>query len=447
MVLLLETPLTGSRVLDLVALSFLLFLINRLLTWYRLSHVPGPFWNSVSSLALLRTQLGGSVHADLNQLLHKHGSSLVRIGPNAVLTNDAKLVQRMEANRSPYTKSPWYGTFRFMKGTDHSFSQVDERKHADLRTKIGPGYSSTHLAEQSIDRQLLRFLHLIDRKYLSREDGGSYRPLDFARLSHLYSMDVVGDWTFGKPFGFLEEGEDIYDYIRWNEEFFPFVTMASTFPFLATLLQQWPFSEMLPKPSDPVGLGRFMKVAYDAIEERQKYGVDLRNDLMGIFLQHGVGKEDAVNEALVQVVAGTDSVAVAIRMALVYILSKPTVYNKLLTELDEARNSGQVTRPIIRDAEARRLPYLQAVIRESLRIFPTVTPLMYKSVPAGGDLVAGYQLPAGTDVGVDQYGILRSKEYWGEDADLFRPERWLQADEKELEAMSEYLEARFSPLS
>jgi hypothetical protein len=115
------------------------------------------------------------------------------------------------------------------------------------------------LQEQSIDRQLLRYFNLIERKFLSDEDARVYKPVDFAFLSQLYSMDVVGDWTFGKPFGFLDDGLDIYGYIAWNEDFFPFVTMASTLPFLSKVLQTWPFSELLPKPTDAVGLGRFMK--------------------------------------------------------------------------------------------------------------------------------------------------------------------------------------------
>lgn len=65
----------------------------------------------------------------------------MRIGPNAVLTTDYKHLQRMESTKSPYTKGPWYGTFRFQKGIDHSFSQLDEAKHNALRAKAGPGYS------------------------------------------------------------------------------------------------------------------------------------------------------------------------------------------------------------------------------------------------------------------------------------------------------------------
>lgn len=80
--------------------------------------------------------------------------SLVRIGPNTVITTDFRHAQRMEALKSPYRKGPWYGTFRFQKGKDHSFCMVDEEKHAALRTKIGPGYSASNLVVRR--KQLLK---------------------------------------------------------------------------------------------------------------------------------------------------------------------------------------------------------------------------------------------------------------------------------------------------
>lgn len=104
--------------------------------------------------------------------------------------------------------------------------------------------------------------------------------------------------------------------------------------------------------------------------------------------------------ALAYSVAGTDSVAVALRMALLYILSTPRVYNKLLKELADATEVGLASAPI-RDAEAKKLPYLQAVIREGMRIFASQTPLLNKTVPDGGDIISGVSVPAGTQVGMD----------------------------------------------
>ncbi|KAI0026149.1 pisatin demethylase [Xylariomycetidae sp. FL0641] len=407
--------------------------------WYRLRHIPGPWAYAVSSLPLLKINLSGHSHAALNRLTDNYGP-LVRIGPRSVITTDVKQAQRMEAAKSPYRKGPWYDTFRFEKGKCHSFAMVDEEQHAALRTKIGPGYSGTSLVEQAIDRQLGRLTDLIDRKFLTSDT--KYAPVDFAVLSQLLAIDIVGDMTYGRPFGFLDEGIDIYDWVKWNEGFFPIASTAATLPFLGKVVQTWPFSEALPKATDTVGLGRFIRFAQDTLNERFQPGAEPRKDMIAQFIKFGATKDEATGEALVQVVAGTDSVAVALRMTLLYLHSTPRVYNKLMAELEMARRTGAISTPI-HDVEAKRLPYLQAVIREGMRVFPSLTPLLNKTVPEGGDFVAGFYLPGGTQIGIDGWGMLRSKEYWGEDAELFRPERWLLADEKRQHEMAENLEVLF----
>jgi cytochrome P450 len=129
-------------------------------------------------------------------------------------------------------------------------------------------------------------------------------------------------------------------------------------------------------------------------------------------------------------------------MTLLHVISNPPVCRKLQHEIDTAIASGAISSPI-KDSEARRLPYLQAVIREGIRIFPGATPPLFKTVPEGGDVIEGHTLPAGTQVGVNIFGIMRDKRIWGADADLFRPERWTEADEKRLERMGTVLEVHF----
>jgi cytochrome P450 len=73
------------------------------------------------------------------------------------------------------------------------------------------------------------------------------------------------------------------------------------------------------------------------------------------------------------------------------------------------------------------MPYLQAVIREGLRLYPPATGLLQKAVPRGGATLHGYQLPEGTQVGQSVGGFLRSKGLFGDDVNVFRPERWLEA--------------------
>lgn len=130
------------------------------------------------------------------------------------------------------------------------------------------------------------------------------------------------------------------------------------------------------------------------------------------------------------------------RMTILYLTSNPRAYKLFLAELDEAAARGAMSSPI-QMAEARQLPYLQAVVREGMRIYPGGTPLAFKTVPPGGDEISGYRLPAGTQVGMNVWGALRSKEFWGDDADLFRPERWLGVAESRLAAMTECLDFQF----
>ena len=137
--------------------------------------------------------------------------------------------------------------------------------------------------------------------------------------------------------------------------------------------------------------------------------------------------------------AGADTTATAIRATVLYIISNPRVLEKLRAEVNQNSFSG----PIISDSEARAMPYLQAVIKEGLRIHPPVASLMSKEVPKGGDTFKGHYLPEGTSIGYCAWGIFRKKDIWGEDSDQFRPERWLEAPEDELRRMESALELIF----
>ena len=181
---------------------------------------------------------------------------LVRIGPNEVIASDIDVLRRMSAPRSTYTRGPWYGTFRFWPDLDHSFSTRDEEKHTALRTKLLPGYSGTNLIEKKIITQVERLVRLIDRKFLSTDTD--FRPIEFASISHIFSMDVIGDITYGKAFGFLDNGEDIFGYLKWNEDFFPIMMTVSTLPWLTSIFYKWPFILLFPNDKDKVGLGRFI---------------------------------------------------------------------------------------------------------------------------------------------------------------------------------------------
>jgi cytochrome P450 len=115
---------------------------------------------------------------------------------------------------------------------------------------------------------------------------------------------------------------------------------------------------------------------------------------------------------------------------MLYVITNPRIYSTLLSELATASISNPV-----KDSEARKLPYLQAVIREGLRICPPATGLAYRETPDGGDTLCGYYLPARTKVGYNLSGMVGDTKLWGEDAVVYRPERWLNGTPDEIRKM------------
>lgn len=125
------------------------------------------------------------------------------------------------------------------------------------------------------------------------------------------------------------------------------------------------------------------------------------------------------------------------------LLTCPPAYLALQREIDTAIEVGQISSPAT-GAEASRLPYLQAVVREALRLHPpSVSPS--KLSPPGGDTVCGIFIPGGTQVGANVPGVLRSEAIFGADAQCYRPERWLEAqkDEAKLRRMQSALDIVF----
>ena len=74
-------------------------------------------------------------------------------------------------------------------------------------------------------------------------------------------------------------------------------------------------------------------------------------------------------------------------------------YSKLRAEIDTAISDGRISSSPISDADARRLPYLQACIKEGLRIWPPLTGLMDKVAPSEGDMWNDIYIPGGTKIG------------------------------------------------
>lgn len=129
------------------------------------------------------------------------------------------------------------------------------------------------------------------------------------------------------------------------------------------------------------------------------------------------------------IIAGSDTTANAIKMTVSHIAASPVVATKLRNEIGSAVSEGKLSSPVTNE-EAIKLPYLQAVIWEGLRVHPPFGGLIMKQVGNEGDMFDGKYLPPGTRIGHSTWAVTHETSVFGADASVFRPERWLEADEK-----------------
>ncbi|KAH6900409.1 cytochrome P450 [Thelonectria olida] len=436
-----STPSLPSLFVGAVLGLIVVAVTRKVRRWSRLRHIPGPKLAAWSTWWQLREALGGRYHESLKEVADTYGP-LARIGPNELLCTDPDVLRKMSAVRSAYTKGSFYTSGRIVPGVDNVVSMRDEVKHKAMRAQMAPGYSGKENEgfgfESGMDRQLLNFIKLLDRKYISSD--AETRLVDLAEKTQFFALDAIGDVSLGKPFGYLERDEDLYNYNKINTSSLPVMNVVSVLPWLTQIVHRWPLCLLLPREGDQVGFGRLMGFARNFVDGRLASGAPPVKDMMQAHINNGMAKEDLIQQVFISIIAGSNTSAHALRMILLSLITSPNAYTSLIAEIRKVADS--VSNPISWN-ETQSLPYLQAVVREGLRMHPPVGGLGFKQVPPEGDTINGFFVPGGTQIGQGFYAVGRSKIVWGEDADVFRPERWLIAKGDQLNRMVAALDTHF----
>ncbi|KAL8770311.1 MAG: hypothetical protein Q9209_003947 [Squamulea sp. 1 TL-2023] len=297
--------------------------------------------------------------------------------------------------------------------------------------------------EAIIDERVLEWIDFIGQHCTSSEEVT--KRLDIGRSTQYLTTDIISHLCFGQPIGFVARHEDVHGFLHTLERRLPIAEQFSVVTELFTLLAsvtRIPFFKrlMIPQNSDNYGVGKILGISRKAINDRLAREAEFCNkDILASFLRHKMHPDQAETEITVSLFAGTDTTATAMRATLLYLLSDPPVYNRLCLEI---RSQSPLWKPI-QLQEAQELSYLQACIKEGLRLFPPVTALRERLVPAGGDIICGLKVPGGVNLGLNTRGLLRNKDVFGADAEIFRPERWFERDAKCLIRMERVFELVF----
>jgi cytochrome P450 len=161
-------------------------------------------------------------------------------------------------------------------------------------------------------------------------------------------------------------------------------------------------------------------------------------DFLDKFIEAKGRFPDIVNEMqiisylMINMIAGADTTSTTINAALYFSLKHPRVWERLRAEIPAHDHMSGT--PVVPYKSAKEFPYLDAVVREAMRYHPAVAMLLERYVPEGGlTLPDGRYVPAGCIVGMNPYVVGRNRSVWGEDADVFRPERWIRDETRETE--------------
>lgn len=120
--------------------------------------------------------------------------------------------------------------------------------------------------------------------------------------------------------------------------------------------------------------------------------------------------------------AGTDTTSSTLEWAMAELLHNPRTLSKARTELEQTIGKGS----LIEESDIVRLPYLQAVIKETFRLHPAV-PLLLPRKAGENVEVSGYTIPKGAQLFVNAWAMGRDPSLW-EDPESFVPERFLGSD-------------------
>ncbi|XP_072963334.1 cytochrome P450 93A2-like [Typha angustifolia] len=122
-------------------------------------------------------------------------------------------------------------------------------------------------------------------------------------------------------------------------------------------------------------------------------------------------------------IAGSDTSGITIEWALAELINHPSVLHKAVAEIDIVVGKSRM----IDESDISNLPYLQAIVKETLRLHPTV-PLIPR-MSTEDCTIGGYDIPAKTKLFINVWAINRDPNYW-KDPLRFYPERFIEEEQQ-----------------
>ncbi|KAK7422155.1 hypothetical protein QQZ08_009623 [Neonectria magnoliae] len=416
----------------------LYYLVPYVWTYRSLRAIPGPFTAKLTNFWLLYACRAGKRYQYVDEA-HKRYGPVVRIQPNHVSIADEEVIQAIYGHGNGLLKTSWYDASLIT--TRSIFTSRDRAEHSRKRKVVSHSFAPQ--AMRNFEPFIHSWLEVFIKKWddiaeKEAEDDGYANVEGRVWLNYLV-LDIIGDLAFGAPFGVLESAsENVRVRTKDTTISLPVITSLTTRSEIAatvgTLPELRPYLRWVPDPffhAGVTGMNNLRSLGTARVRDRLENppSADRRKDLLERLRE---GKDDKgepfsmgelTAEALTVLIAGTDTTSSTFAALMYHVVRTPGVLQKLQAELDSAVPADT---EIPSFEMVKTLPYLGAVVNESLRHHSSISLGLPREIPQGsqGLHLKGTYYPPGTVLSVPIYTVHHLQDVWGPDAREFKPERW-----------------------
>ncbi|TGO70748.1 hypothetical protein BELL_0673g00030 [Botrytis elliptica] len=397
-----------------------------------LSRLPGPWYTKWSSGILKYNIIKGTRPLYVHDLHCKYGKSsskplydfghsytllifagsIVRVSPTEVHVSDIAATKKIHNVKGSFKKSPWYRLFT-PPTVLNVFNTSDIEFHRNLRRLLSSPMSESSLkhVEVFIRRNIDLAVKGITEEMSQRGAG------DVSKWWMFMATDVIGELSFGESFKMLESGKK-NQYILDIEANGSAGGIRGTFPFMVKL------SNVIPLPALKAAAAsgkRLREYAEQSIVRSKRVAAEMESCpmlLKKLFRsdENGLSDKDIVDNAMLFIVAGSDTTANTMTYLTWAVCKHPQVRDALVEELRSLP-------PDFTDQDLRGLTCLNNIIKETLRLYGAAPSALPRMVPAEGVEFLGHRLPGGTTVSTQAYTLHRKSEIFP-NPESFEPSRW-----------------------